>query len=77
MYGVKTGVVLLQLERGAGGILLPANAEVIEDYARGVRPIERVKMNTCNIIFKKIATLLQCVLNADVPDHFGIILARL
>ena len=68
---------MLQLERGRGDVSMPANAEVIEDYARSVRPIERVKMNTCNIIFKKIATLLQCVLNADVPNHFGIILARL
>jgi hypothetical protein len=56
---------------------IPGNAEVIEDYARSVRPVERVKVNARNIIFKKIATLLQRVLDTDAPDHFGITLARL
>jgi hypothetical protein len=49
----------------------------MEDYARSVRPVERVEMNTRNIIFNKIATLLQSILDTDAPDHYGIILPRL
>jgi hypothetical protein len=56
---------------------MPENTEVIEDYARSVRPVERVEMNTRNIIFNKSATLLQSVLDTDSPDHCGIILPRL
>ena len=57
-------------------VAMPENAEAIEDYARSVRPVERVEVNSRNIIFKKIATLLHSVLDTDAPDHCGIILPR-
>lgn len=74
---MKLRIVLLQLEAGSVCAPMLGNAEAIEDYTCSVRSVERVKMNTRNIIFKKIATLLQRVLDTDAPDHFGIILARL
>ena len=53
------------------------NAEAIENHPGSVRPVERVEMNTGNFIFKKILALLQCVLDANAPDHLRIILASL
>ena len=73
----KLRIVLLRLETRSVRVPMPGNAEAIEDYARSVRPVERVEMNTRNIIFKKIATLLQSVLDTDAPDRCGIILPRL
>jgi hypothetical protein len=58
-------------------VAMPENAEAIKDYARRVRPIERVEVNARNIILKKIATLLQSVLDTDAPDRCGIGLPRL
>jgi hypothetical protein len=53
------------------------NAEAVENHPGSVRPVERVEMNTGNIIRHKIMALFQRVLNASAPDHLGIILARL
>ena len=73
----KLRIVLLRLETRSVRVPMPGNAEAIEDYARSVRAVERVEMNTRNIIFKKIPTLLQSVLDTDTPDHCEIILPRL
>ena len=73
----KLRIVLLRLETRSVRVPMPRNTEAIEDYARSVRLVERIEMNTRNIIFKKIMTLLQRVLDADMPDHFGIVLASL
>ena len=73
----KLRIALLRLETRSVRVPMPGDAETIEDYARSVRPVERVKVNTRNIIFKKIATLLQSVLDTDAPDHCGIILPGL
>jgi hypothetical protein len=53
------------------------NAETVEDHSSSVGLVERVEMNSGNIINDKIMALIQCVLNASAPDHLGIILARL
>ena len=74
---MKPRIFFPRLGRESSCVPVPANPQVIKDYACSIRPIERVKMNTCNIIFKKIMTLLQRVLDADIPDHFGIVLASL
>jgi len=73
----KLRIALLWLETRSVRVPMPRNTEAIEDYARSVRPVERIEMNTRNIIFKKIPTLLQSVLDTDTPDHCGIILPRL
>jgi len=73
----KLRIVLLRLETRSVRVPMPGNAEAIEDYARSVRAVERVEMNTRNIIFNETATLLQGVLDTDSPDHCGIILPRL
>src|SRR3954465_13224502 len=77
MHMVETGDLLPQLWHGSWCVPTPANTQVIKDDGCRVRAIERVKMNPCHIIFNKIVTLLQCVLDADMPDHFGIVLASL
>jgi hypothetical protein len=51
--------------------------EAVKNYARGVRTVERIEMNTRDVIIQKILTLFQRVLNAGVSDHFGIVLAML
>ena len=56
---------------------MKANAEAVENHPGGVRPVERVEMNTSNIISDKLMALIQRVLNASTPNHLGIILARL
>jgi hypothetical protein len=53
------------------------NAEAVENHPGSVRPVERVEMNTGNIISHKIMALFQRVLNASAPDHLRIVLARL
>ncbi len=68
---------LLQLNAGSLQIPMTRNAEAVEDHPGSVRPVERVEMNTGNIISDKIMALFQCVLNASAPDRLGIILARL
>jgi hypothetical protein len=68
---------LLQLNARSLQIPMTRNTQAVENHPRSVRPVERVEMNTGNIISHKIMALFQCVLNACVPDHLGIILARL
>ena len=53
------------------------HAEGVENHPGSVRPVERVEMNTGDFISHKIMTLLQRVLNANGPEHLGIVLARL
>ena len=53
------------------------NAETVEDHPGSVGPVERVEMNTGDLISNKIMALIQCVLNASPPDSLGIIFARL
>ena len=57
--------------------MMPRKIEAIENYARGVRAVERIEVDTRDIIFEKILTLFQRVLNSCSSDHFGIILATL
>jgi hypothetical protein len=56
---------------------LTRNTEAIENHPGRGRPVKRVEMNTGNTIIHKITALLQRVLNANAPDHLGIILASL
>jgi hypothetical protein len=58
-------------------IPMTRNAEVVENHSCGIRPVERVEMNTGNIISHKVMALFQRVLNASAPDHLGVILTRL
>src|SRR3954447_2494180 len=53
------------------------NAEAIEDRPGGVGPVECVEMNTGNVIGDEILALVQRVLNPNLSNHLGIILARL
>src|SRR3982750_4132558 len=53
------------------------NAEAVEDRPSGVGPIECVEMNTGNVIRDEILALLQRVLNPNLSDHLGMIVARL
>jgi len=53
------------------------NAEAVKNYLRGIGAVECVEVNTRDIVIQKIVTLFYRVLNADVPDHFGIALAVL
>ena len=68
---------LLQLNAGSLEIAMTRTAEAVENHPRSVRPVERVEMNTGNIISHKIMALFQRVLNASAPDPLRIILARL
>jgi len=56
---------------------MPRKIEAVENYPRGVRSVERIEVDTRDIIFEEILTLFQCVLNSHASDHFGIILATL
>ncbi len=51
--------------------------EAVKNYARGVRAVERIEVNTRDVVVQKILTLFQRVLNAGASDHFGIFLATL
>jgi hypothetical protein len=53
------------------------NAEAVENHPGSIRLVERIEMDTGNIISHKIMALLKCVLNANAPNHLGIVLARL
>ena len=66
-----------QLNARSLQIPMTRNAEAVENHPGSVRPVERVEMNTGNIISHKIMALFQCVLNPSAPDHLGIVLARL
>jgi hypothetical protein len=70
-------IVCSQLNAGSLQIPITRDTQAVEDHSRSVRPVERVEMNTGNIISYKIVTLFQRVLNAGASDHLGIILARL
>ena len=72
---MKLRIVLLQLEAGSVCAPMLGNAQAIEDHTCSVRPVERIEVDTRDIIFEKILTLFQRVLNSCVSDHFGIILA--
>src|SRR5260370_11623183 len=60
---------LLQLNARSLQIPMTWNAEAVENHPCGVRPVERVEMNTGNIISNKIMALFQRVFNASAPDH--------
>jgi hypothetical protein len=68
---------LLKLNPRSLQIPMTRNAEAVENHPGSVRPVERVEMNTGDTISDKIMALLQRVLNANGPEHLGIILARL
>ena len=53
------------------------NAEAIKNYPRSVRAIECIEMNTRDVAIQKIVALIQCIMNADARDRFGIALATL
>ena len=52
-------------------------AEAVKNYPRGVRAVQCIEVNTRDVVIQKIVTLFQRVLNAQAPDHFGIVLAML
>ena len=68
---------LLQLDTRSLQIPMTRNTEAVENHPGSVRAVERIEMNTGNIISHQIMALFQRVLNARAPDHLGIILARL
>jgi hypothetical protein len=67
----------LQLNARSFQVPMARNAEAVENHPGSIRPVERVEMNTGNIIRHKIIALFQRVLNTSAPDHLGIILPRL
>ena len=66
-----------QLNARSLQIPMTRNAEAVENHPGSVRPVERVEMDTGNTTSHEIMALLQRVLDANGPDHLGIILARL
>ena len=68
---------LLQLNARSLQVAMAGNAEAVKNHPGSARLIERIEMDTGNIVSQKIMALLQCVLNANVPNHVWIILARL
>ena len=67
----------VQLNARSLQVPMTRNTEAVENHAGSGRPVERVEMNTGDTIIHKIMALVQRVLNANAPDHLGIILARL
>src|SRR5262249_20350458 len=53
------------------------NTEAVKNYPGSVRAVKCIKVNTRNVVIQKILALFQRVLNADAPDHLGIVLATL
>ena len=53
------------------------NTEAIKNYPGSVRAVKCIKVNTRNVVIQKIVALFQRVLNADAPDHLGIVFAML
>ena len=53
------------------------NPEAVKNYPRSVRAVQCIEVNTCDIVVQKIVALIQCIMNPDAPDHFGIALAKL
>src|SRR5438128_12067698 len=53
------------------------NTEAVKNYPRSVRAVKCIKVNTRNVVIQKIVALFQRVLNADAPDHLGIVLTML
>ena len=68
---------LLQLNARSLQVAMAGNAEAVKNHPGSGRLIKRIEMDTGNIVSQKIMALLQCVLNANAPNHVGIILARL
>jgi hypothetical protein len=58
-------------------ISMTRNAEAIENHPGSVRTVQRVEMNSGNIVINEVMALLQGVLNASAPDHLRIILTGL
>ena len=73
----RSPISLFQLSTRSLQIPMTPDTEAVENHPGSVRPIERVEMNTGNIISHKIMALFQRVLNARAPDHLGVILTRL
>ena len=53
------------------------NAEAVKNYSRSVGTIERVEVNTGNVVIQKIVTLFQGEVNTHAADHFTIVFASL
>ena len=53
------------------------NTEAVKNDPGSVRLVEGVEMDTANTISQKVMALFQRVLNANAPNHLGIVLARL
>jgi len=68
---------LLQLNARSFQVPMTRNAQAVENHPGSIRPVERVEMNTSNIVSDQIMALFQRVLNASTPNHLGIILAWL
>jgi hypothetical protein len=57
--------------------LSPRDAETVENDARRVGTIERVKVNAGHFVIEKIVALLQCEVNAHATNHRRIVFAAL
>src|SRR5207244_1870991 len=53
------------------------NAETVKNYARRVGTIQRVEVNTRNIVIQQVMTLFQSEVDTHAPDAFGIAFASL
>ena len=49
--------------------------EAVKDRLGGIRAVKSIEMDPGNMICHKVPALIQRVLNAGAPEHFGIILA--
>ena len=58
-------------------VRMTRNTEAVKNYPGSVRAVKCIKVNTRNVVIQKIVALFQRVLNADAPDHLGIVLAML
>src|SRR2546423_938712 len=59
------------------GVAPARNTEAVKDYPRGVRTIECVEVNACNVVIQKIVTLFQGEVNTNALDHFRVVFASL
>src|SRR4051812_29015289 len=59
-------------------LALPArNSEAIEDLARRVGLIERVEVNSADVVVQQVVTLLEREVHPDALDHLPIVAATL
>jgi hypothetical protein len=68
---------LFQLNARRLKVPMTRNAEAVKNHPGRVRLVERVEMDTANMISHKVMALFQRVLNAKAPNHLRIVLASL